>query len=329
MYLIKNNKVLIFGVIALTICFYLISNFQNTEDFANKKVIARIDNIEIRQRSIDSLLSDQLYALRSSKLDEYLADELIKKECEKHNMDYEGFYQEYILKRIKIPDEEIVKFLNDNPSLSNDFVKAQEYLRHIKMENIKRSFVDSVSQYYIVEKFLRPDYFQRINAQKVFGFNLSEINENRMNVFIISNPHCPACNDVFEDFRLILDKYKHKVNFKFVYLDSYFNDDAIIFAEANKQGKFARLYKRIHENPDALDSISVLFDLAKKSGINMSELENGFNNTDINKLLKTRDFLFENKIFETPVFIVNNLVLKEPDAIYYLENVIHEEIQKY
>jgi hypothetical protein len=45
--------------------------------------------------------------------------------------------------------------------------------------------------------------------------------------------------------------------------------------------------------------------------------------------VKTRDYLFDNKIFETPVFIVNNLILKEPHAINFLERVILEELEKY
>lgn len=300
-------------------------------NFGGKNVIATIDNLEIEANTIDSLLSDQIYALKLSTVDDYLADILIRKESEKYNLPYDMFFKEWVLDKIKITDEEIIRFLKSNPSLLNDSVKGELYLRQIKSKNKRREFVDSVSQYYTIKKYLRPDYFETINDQRIFGFQLTEFKGNRINVFIISNPHCPGCNEVFSEFKRIVDKYNNKANFQFVYLDGYYNDDAMAFTAANKQGRFAELYNLIHENNIVyLDSLNYLFYLANKSGVNMVAFEKDFNNgVDLNNLLRTRDYLFENKIFETPVFIVNNLVLKEPHAINFLENVILEEIGKY
>jgi len=219
----------------------------------------------------------------------------------------------------------------DNQSLSNDIAKGMIYLRQIKSKNKRREFADSVSQYYTIKNYLRPDFFQTLDDQRIFGFGMNEIKANCINVYIISNPNCPSCSNVFNDFVSLIEKYNKKVNFKFTYLDSYYPNGAMAFTAANRQGKFAELYRLIHDhNRVNLDSVDIIYKLAKEVGIKMMDFERDLiNMADLDKLLKTRDFLFENRIFETPVFIVNNLVLKEPHAINYLENVILEEIRKY
>jgi len=143
---------------------------------------------------------------------------------------------------------------------------------------------------------------------------MNEIKENRMNVFIISNPNCPSCSNVFDDFTSLIEKYNKKVNFKFSYLDSYYPNGALAFTAANRQGKFAELYRLIHQNGGVnLDSLSCIIELAKEVGINMVNFERDvIDMVDFDELLKTRDYLFNNEIFETPVFIINNLILKEP-----------------
>ena len=209
--------------------------------------------------------------------------------------------------------------------------KGSFYLRQIKSKNRRKEFADSVSKFYAIKNYLRPDFFQTLDDQRIFGFGMNEIKENRMNVFIISNPNCPSCSNVFDDFASLIEKYNKKVNFKFTYLDSYYPNGAMAFTAANRQGKFAELYRLIHQNGGVnLDSLSCIFELAKEVGINVMNFERDIiDMVDFDELLKTRDYLFNNKIFETPVFIVNNLFLKEPHAINYLEQVILEEIEKY
>lgn len=293
-------------------------------------IVATIDNLTIKSNTIDSIASKKIFEIRSLTLDDYLVNLLIKKEAKKHNLKDDVFLKKWIYNKIDITDDDIRVFLNNNPSLSNNFEKADFYLRHIKLENQKRVFFDSVSQFYSINKFIKPEYFKKIDTQKIFGFPLSKTHKESTNVYVISNPHCFACKEVFANIEYLVNKYNNQVNFWFIYLSNYFENDAVAFMAAYKQDRFADFYRKTYQDLSSdIDSDEYLINLAIEMGLNIQEFEKDFNDkASLRYLLETRDFLFKNEIFETPAFIVNKLVLNEHNAINYLENVILEEIGK-
>ena len=149
-------------------------------------------------------------------------------------------------------------------------------------------------------------------------------------MYVISNPHCFACKEVFANIEYLVNNYNNQVNFWFIYLSNYFENDAVAFMAAYKQERFADFYRKIYQDlSSGIDSDEYLISLAIEIGLNIHEFEKDLNDkASLRYLLETRDFLFKNEIFETPSFIVNQLVLDGPDAINYLENVILEEIGK-
>jgi len=149
-------------------------------------------------------------------------------------------------------------------------------------------------------------------------------------VYVISNPNCFSCKEIFDDIEYLVRKYNNQVNFWFIYLSNYFENDAIAFLAAHKQNKFIDFYRKIYQDISSeLNSEDYLINLATDIGLNIKEFENELTDkSNLRYFLETRDFLFKNEIFETPSFIVNQLVMDGQDAINYLENVILEEIGK-
>lgn len=46
----------------------------------------------------------------------------------------------------------------------------------------------------------------------------------------------------------------------------------------------------------------------------------------VKKLIDTKNYLIANTIYTTPTFIVNKKIVNQPYAIYYLEDIIQEEL---
>jgi hypothetical protein len=91
-------------------------------------------------------------------------------------------------------------------------------------------------------------------------------------VYVISNPHCFACKEVFANIEYLVNKYNNQVNFWFIYLSNYFENDAVAFMAAYKQDRFADFYRKIYQDLSSdLDSDEYFIKLAIEIGLNIQE----------------------------------------------------------
>jgi len=83
----------------------------------------------------------------------------------------------------------------------------------------------------------------------------------------------------------------------------------------------------IFEKVDSLNESLIYFDFAKAIGLNINKFKTDMEDkTVLKKLLINKELLVSNKIYTTPTFIVNNLILDGKYAVDYLEDVIKKEL---
>jgi 2-hydroxychromene-2-carboxylate isomerase len=127
---------------------------------------------------------------------------------------------------------------------------------------------------------------------------------------------------------MLVIKYNKLVNFKFIYFDDYFGNDAIACAVANEQGKFINLYNILIEHAASFYSDSTLFEFAKESGLDMGSFKNSLTEKkSLSDLIRTKDLLIANGIYSTPSFIVNGKIYSDSDVIFFMDYIIMNELK--
>ena len=307
----------------LIIAFVIIFDKQQEAD----KIIVTINNTNIRLSTIDSIAAHDIYEIRLSVLNSLIKKELLHLEANKYNVSPDEIYNRLFITPVEITDKELKEFINNNPQFLIEPHIAYDYLKNIKAEEIINHFFDSLIKINLIEKHLRPDVFPVIDSKELFAFDINHVDEETI-VYYLADLNCVYCNDKYPEFKKIMDRYNKIVSFKFIYLTEYYDLDAFSLAAANRQGKFLKMFDLITiDNIQYFDYNEYFYEIANKINLNLDDFEKDMNNkADIEKLITTRDYLYNKGVFTVPGFIVNNYLLDNPNAINYLEYVIIDEL---
>ncbi len=292
-------------------------------------IIAQINDKNILLEEIDSIINMQIYELRMNTLNMIISKKLLQEEAKKHKVPLKLLIENQIenkCENVSVEDfEKYAARLNESIIDTNNIFS---YLTKIKQKERQAFFVDSLKKYYSIRIKLQPPYYKELETNQLYSHTLVKSNSNTI-VYIISDFHCPACQNVEKRLKYLYDKYNKKVTFKFIYFSDYIDNSALACEVAAKQNKFREMHDIIFENAELLNQDSIYYHFAKEIGLKMNEFV--YEMRDLNllaPLAKNKEKLFKNNIYTTPTFIVNNKILDEKYAIDYLEDVIIEEINE-
>lgn len=317
-------------LIVIFITLLIISCSQSAvTSYPEKKIlIASIDSNKIYLNEIDSMISLQQYQLRFNALQMTISKKVLETEAKKQNIPLKELINAQIVNKceeVTIEDfERYVARLNDSFIDTNNVFK---YLTGLKQKDRQAFYVDSLMQYYSIKLKLQPPYYKEIETNQLYSHDIVKSNSNTT-VYIISDFHCPACQNVEKQLKCLYDKYEDEVTFKFIYFSDYIDNSALACEAAAKQKKFRKMHDIIFENAELLNQDSIYYEFAKEIGLEIDEFDYEMHNIDLlPPLVKNKENLILKNIYTTPTFIVNNKILDEKYAIDYLEDVIVEEIK--
>jgi thiol-disulfide isomerase/thioredoxin len=318
--IIFNMKLIFFPFI-----FILSISLHNCSLYKSEQKIAIIDGNDIFQNQIDSLTSMSVYEIKKDALKSLIKQKVVELEAKKRNLAIQDLIKIEINNKIdKIEEYEYRDYIERYNLKDVDTSEIISYLTAIKIRERHEIFSDSLIQISDVKIFLKPFLFKNVEINNVQYFDLTP--ENNIVVYFITDYDCPACMDIKTKLESIIEKYKNKVNFRFVYLSDFISSKALAIYSANKQNKFNEMHQAIISKNQNL-SKEYIYNLAKELGLNMPIFKNDYNNPNtLKKFLKTKENLISKGIYSTPTIIVNSKVLDDELAIYTLEEVIENEL---
>lgn len=309
-------------------CVFYHKNHKNKDDYLQERdsIIAILNEDEILEHEIDSIIGFKIYRLKIEALEMLLGKKILEAEALKRNIKLHILVENEINSKCKtVTSEDVENYITYTHILTVDTNNIKKYLFQIFQKERQKFFIDSLKQYHSIKIKLKPPFYNIIKTSELYSNDLTKIN-TKMEVFILSDFNCPSCQQAEETLQNLYNKYNNKVNFKFVYFSDYIDKDALACEAAAKQNKFRQMHDIIFENTELLHQDSIYHDFANKLYLDLDEFRKDIEDNQILKrLLQNRDLLISNEIYSIPTYIVNGKVLDDKYAIDYLEDVIIEE----
>lgn len=130
-------------------------------------------------------------------------------------------------------------------------------------------------------------------------------------------------------FQKIAKKYTKDVSFKLIYLSANYELPGRALMAAREQRIENMMIEKMIHTPHEIHELSFYKDIIQNSSANtlefFTDLEKG---NSIMDLLTTRDYLFEQGIHSTPVYIINGLLYDQENMSDYLEPLIAQQLVK-
>jgi len=321
--IIKLNIMKIKILIIILISIFIISCKNN--------IIAKIGESEISTTKIDSIISTQVFELKQKAIDLEISKLLLENEAKKNNISLEQLVKKEITSKSRIITLEDIKNYIINQNLDTTKIDTTIIINYLKLYFEKERqihFVDSLKYSYDLNINLLPDNIKSIDLTNVSYHSFNNLNNNTI-VYIISDYLCPTCQKSEKILKKLITKYNNKVDFRFVYYSSYIDKPAIACEAASKQNKFWQMHDSIFDNTNKINMPNYYIELANSIGLDTNIYKQNLEDEQILKdLLNNKKLLFEKGIYSTPVFIVNNKVLDFDNSIFYLDNLINNQINE-
>lgn len=257
---------------------------------------------------VDTVIAYQLHQMRKNATKMFLGKELLEKEAQKQGLSIQELLQKSI-----------------GNACGGDKKQASK-AQCVQMK--KEELVDSLKGVYRVKTVLIPPFFDKIKTDSIYALNFESSSKGAIDVYIVSDFSCYACEQLQPNIEAVIKQYKEKVNFKFVYFSDYISNAALACEAAQKENKFEEMHKLIFENSEKLHDDSVFNTLAKQLQLNEGQFKNILaDKMLLSPFLETKEFLVKHGIYSTPSFIVNGKVLNEKHSVNYLPQVIEQELK--
>jgi len=287
--------------------------------------IATINGSDILQEQIDSVTSMGIYEIRKDALKSLIKQKVVEFEAEKRHLPLTDLIKIEIENKIdKITEYEYHEYIERYNLKEIDSSEIISYLKTIKIKQRREIFSDSLIQNADIKIYLQPFLFKNVEINDIQYFNLTP--KNNVTVYLISDYDCPACLNIKTELEKIIEKYKTKINFRFVYFSDYISSKALAVYAANKQNQFIEMHNALFSRNQDLGNEEI-YNLAMEIGLNISTFKTDYQNpTTLKRFLKTKEKLINKGIYSTPTIIVNSKVLDDELAIFTLEEVIKNEL---
>jgi len=227
--------------------------------------------------------------------------------------------------KVDLNDYEKYIEINNIKSEKRDSISIISYLKTIKIKQRHDSFIDSLIDNAEIKIFLKQTNYKTIELNNIKSFDLTP--ENDLIVYIISDFDCPACQLIDNKINKIIEKYKYKVNFRYVYFSEYISKKALASYAAASQNHFIEMHNRLISKKKEIGDEEI-FEIAEDLGLDIPTFEMEYNDSNtLKQFLVTKEELINKGVYSTPTIIVNSKILDDELAIYTIENVIENELQ--
>ncbi|MDA3818653.1 MAG: thioredoxin domain-containing protein [Prolixibacteraceae bacterium] len=322
--MIRNIILIVSLALFLSSCKSNCSNKSGQDD-----VVAYLNKRPIRINEVDSLINDQIYELRLNAIKPIISKLVLEDEANKQKLTLEQLIKIEINSKIKeITQNDIDKYIIENSLIKCDTNSIVKYLEAIERQKRKFAFTDSLLNNHSLKVKMQPPNYRTINTDGLYYHDITN-NKSNVNIYIISDYRCPACQYIHKDITSLFTKYNNSVNFRFVYYSDYIDKSAIACEAAANQNKFNQMYNLIFNYSDYLTNSAIYYDFADSISLDIDKFCTDMNDPHMyNNIMRNKEILIKQNIFATPTFIVNGKVLDGKYASHYLEDVILNELSE-
>lgn len=292
-------------------------------------IAATIGNSEIRLTTVDSMIERELFNLRINGVKQVLSKQLFNIEALNRNVSIDSLTIIEIVNKSKIPTtDDIAIFKSINSDKEWDESEIHGILWGIYQHERKAEFIKYLFDKYQAAIKIFPPSTMTINTSKLFSFNItSKVCKNE--VILVMDFDCTHCIEQYNTFKIIAEKYTKDVSFKLIYLSASYELPGRALMAAREQRIENMMIEKMIHTPHEIHELSFYKDIIQNSSANtlefFTDLEKG---NSIMDLLTTRDYLFEQGIHSTPVYIINGMLYDQDDMSDYLDPLIAKLILK-
>ncbi|PWH85029.1 hypothetical protein DIT68_11705 [Brumimicrobium oceani] len=252
---------------------------------------------------------------------------LLEEEAHRANQTKYEFIKSYTPKNFTSALEIELKNNDYEAVLANDSIRAEAIYNtavyQVSLNGVKSELIDDAK----VSVFLKKDFHREFQGNLEGPHIMETGNGCCLEIAVISNYECLHCYTIYDDIKLLADRYKDIAQFKFV----YFSDQLLKFAKApiaaDNQNAFDAMndfvIERVH---DGILSDSLILSFAEHLGLNIKDFKEDYNSINVHKqILRNIDVLKDNFIFQTPILIINNRIYDEPNVINILKKILEDK----
>lgn len=316
---LKTNNVLVLALFLFLSCL-------SPENKESEALAARIGNMDIQLQYVDSTIIGELYSLRARVLKQILIKELVILEAKERNISVNELKEIEIVSKSKFPaDEKIEEFKSINQSINWDEKEVERILNEILQQERKDEFEKYLLEKYKPDIFLFPPHSGSISTERLLTFSFDG-KENENEIILVFDFDCMSCTDVLLKFKHLAKKYTNVASFKLIYLTANYGLPGKALMAAHRQGIETILFERMLVTDQDIHEHDFYHDFVSKFSSNPDGFNIDFASTEILKdLLITRDLLFSQGVFSTPVFIVNGFLYDHEETKDILEALIRQQ----
>ncbi|WP_346855781.1 thioredoxin domain-containing protein [uncultured Draconibacterium sp.] len=289
--------------------------------------IASLNGSMILYSDVDSIASSKIYNTRKEVLKTIIRTKILEQESLKRNLTQEQLVQlEIRNKAQKVSLSDYDNYLLSH-NLHKDSVNKTNVMSYLGAQKIKERqnvYADSLIDQSDLKIFLKSQYPNHVKIDEIKYINMSPPNANI--VYLISDYDCPNCRILEPKVEELIKAYSNDVNFRFVFFSDYISNKALAVNALSKQMNINEFHSFLFQvSPNVPDE--TLFEFIENIDADLFQFKEDMKSSiTLKELLKTKQYLLRNKIFSTPTFVINDLILDDEFAIYQLEDILRNEM---
>jgi thiol-disulfide isomerase/thioredoxin len=289
--------------------------------------IAIINGSYVSIDEVDSIASESIYKIRKDVLKTIIKRSVIEQEAKKRDVSIEELITlEVKNKAHKISDSDYKRYLDSYNLEKKDInrVQANLYLKKLKEKERYEDYADSLIRLSDLKIFLHPYNYRKIKLNGVKYFDLTPNNSVNV-VYIISDYDCPNCRFIEPKLESLIKNYSKTVNFRYVYFSDFVSVKALAISALAQQVNISEMHSYFYKCSVDLNREDINKFVETLDNIDLEQFYSDMDNPEtMIELLKTKDKLIQSKIYSTPTFIVNTILLDDEFAIYRIENLLKQ-----
>ena len=309
------------------------------------EVLAEVDGVAITAEEVEkplaaqlSRLDEQIYTLKSQKLDALIDEKLLAKQAAERKLTVPALLDAEVTRKVaSITEQEIEEFYQRNKAQINaEQAQVQEqirvYLQNQQLAAKREEFLKSLRSQVKVIVRLKPPQIHRVEVS-VQGAPFKGGEQAAVTIVEFSDFHCPFCTRVTSTLKQLESMYGEKI--KLVFRDfpiEGLHPGAIKAHEAarcaNEQGEFWPYHDKLFAGPST-SSPELFKGLAKEVGLDAVAFETCLGSGKYQAAIK-QDIEEGTRIgvSGTPAFFINGRLVSGAQSLETFARVIDDELAR-
>jgi hypothetical protein len=204
-------RLLYFGLSTLLLATWACDHKEHnyvTLGVKESEAIATINNQEIYSAQIDSMIDNQVIEIKMRTINYLISQNLLEQESCKKSVSKHELINEMVNAKARIvKSSDIENYINANNLTYIDTTKIREYLTNLNINSRQIEYIDSLKLVYDIEIRIFPTNSKKIPTLDLFSFYITENSKSKIDVYLISSFHCPACHRIQPKLQKIIIKY--------------------------------------------------------------------------------------------------------------------------